>query len=308
MSRHRSKHTRARSQVPTDETVGTCIERVARQLARHPLVYGHGTENPLDEAAALVFAACGYEHDQAPEAYQWTVSAAARTQLETWVHRRLHDRVPSAYLTGMTSFAGEWYRTDPRALIPRSPLAEVILESFHPFIHADRVKRVLDIGTGSGCIAIAIAKQFPQAQVDAVDVSAQALELARVNAQRLGVAERVRFMQSDVYSALDEHRYDIIISNPPYVPKAVVDGLPKEYQHEPRSGLEAGEDGLSIVTTILEHAHRFLNPKGLLLVEVGETAEAVMAHYADLPFLWLSFHNGGDGVFLLTREQCPHGR
>jgi ribosomal protein L3 glutamine methyltransferase len=307
MTRHRSKHTKARSHSPLGTTVRDEIHRVACALARHPLVYGHGTETPFDEAAALVIAACGYRHEDAPQVYAAEVSAAAKGRLQEWLHQRIHERIPSAYLTQMSSFAGEWYVCDPRALIPRSPLAEIIQERLSPFVDASKVKRVLDIGTGSGCIAIAMAKAFPDALVDAVDVSEEALRLAQLNATRLGVSDRVRCLTSDVYRALNGQRYDVIISNPPYVPRAVVDALSPEYAHEPRLGLVAGEDGLSVVNAILKDAHQHLNPQGVLVVEVGETADTLARHYPTLPFLWLSFQNGGDGVFLLNREHCPHG-
>jgi ribosomal protein L3 glutamine methyltransferase len=284
--------------------VRTVIEQVAKRLAQHPLTYGHGTDNPFDEAAALVFAACGYAHEAAPAAYDWPVHATAWELLAQWIVQRIEQRIPSAYLTGTSSFAGLWFAVDSRALIPRSPLAELILEQFRPFVNPEGVKRVLEIGTGSGCIAIAVAHYLPHVEVDAVDISAQALDLAQDNAQRLGVLERVRFIQSDVYRELGAQRYDLIISNPPYVPKAVVDALALEYRHEPRNGLESGEDGLDCVRQILTHAADHLTPQGLLICEVGETMATVNATWPHLPFLWLSFQNGGDGVFCLTREQC----
>lgn len=309
--RHRSKHTRARNSgadaASTYTTVGAAIGAVSVTLERATLVYGHGTDNPMDEAAALVFKACGYRHEDAPAAYGWAVDEQAAARLDDWVFKRINARVPSAYLTGESSFADLWFSTDNRALIPRSPLAEFIMERGEPFIDSRKVARVLDIGTGSGCIAIAMAHYFENAQVDAADVSLEALALCVHNAKRLGLESRVRPVVSDVFSGLAGCTYDVIISNPPYVPTEVVDGLADEYHHEPRLGLDAGADGLSIVSQILQRAARHLNPGGILVVEVGETQAAVMDRWPQLPFLWLSFHNGGDGVFLLTREQCLNG-
>jgi ribosomal protein L3 glutamine methyltransferase len=301
---HRSKHSRAR----TTLTVAMVIARAAERLRQADLVYGHGTDNAHDEAAALVFSACGYAHEAIPQAYAWPVPPKALERIEHWLTRRIHERMPSAYLTGVSSFAGLWLATDTRALVPRSPLAEFIQEQCQPFIDPTRVKDVLDVGTGSGCIALALAHYFADCVVDAADVSLDALALCADNIARLGLTERVRPIVSDVYSGVAQKRYDIIMSNPPYVPTAVVDALPAEYAHEPRLGLEAGADGLSIVRQLLAGAADHLKPGGLLVVEVGETQSAVMATWPTLPFLWLSFHNGGDGVFVLTREQCLNGR
>jgi len=188
-------------------------------------------------------------------------------------------------------------------LVPRSPLAELIERRFAPWAAPAGVRRVLDVGTGSGCIAIAAAHAFPRARVDAIDVSADALALARENVRRHRLGRRVRLVQGSVYRGLGAERYDMILSNPPYVPRREVEALPAEYWHEPRVGLEAGEDGLSVVRGILKGAWRRLRPGGILVVEVGGTTPAVERAWPKLPFLWLSFARGGDGVFLLTREQ-----
>jgi ribosomal protein L3 glutamine methyltransferase len=188
-------------------------------------------------------------------------------------------------------------------LVPRSPIAELILRRFAPFTEPGLVRRILDIGTGSGCIAIACAHAFARAHVDAIDVSADALAVAADNVRRHRLGRRVHLCRGSVYRGLGDRRYDMIVSNPPYVPRAVVDALPAEYGHEPRLGLEAGSDGLEIVGRILRGAARHLNPGGLLVVEVGDSAEAVASAWPRLPFLWLDFEHGGGGVFLLTREQ-----
>jgi ribosomal protein L3 glutamine methyltransferase len=280
-----------------------CIRWAARRLDRVPLVYGHGTDNAWDEAAALVFDCAGWPHSAAPAAYGWTVPRAARARLATWVDRRIRERIPSAYLTGRTWFAGHEIRVDPRVLVPRSPLAELIELRFEPFVRAERVRAILDVGTGSGCIAIACAHAFPHAHVDATDVSHDALDVALSNVRLHGLERRMRAVLSNVYGGLGERRYDIIVSNPPYVPTADVDALPDEYRHEPRLGLDAGRDGLEAVRTLLAGAASHLNPRGLLVVEVGDTEANVQRAWPEVPFLWLEFARGGGGVFLLTREQ-----
>ncbi len=278
------------------------IRWAARRFQRAPLSYGHGTDNAVDEAAALVFHVAGWLHSAAPDAYGWALPLGARRELRRLVRRRIDERVPAAYLTGVTWFAGHEIHVDPRVLVPRSPIAELIEARFEPFIAPGRVRRILDIGTGSGCIAIACAHAFPAAEVDAADLSADALEVARDNIRRHGLEARVHPRLSDVYAGLGADRYDIIVSNPPYVPQAMVDDLPPEYAHEPRMGLASGADGLDAVRRILDGARRHIVPGGLLVVEVGDTAEAVERAWPTTPFLWLDFERGGGGVFLLTLE------
>jgi ribosomal protein L3 glutamine methyltransferase len=212
-------------------------------------------------------------------------------------------RCPAVYLTGRTWFAGLPMRTDPRALVPRSPLAEVIERQFRPWIDTARVRRVLDLCTGGGCIALACAHHLPRARVEGSDISAEALSLARENARALGLSRRVRFTQSDHFAALDGRRYDIIVSNPPYVGERELRSLPAEYGHEPRLALAAGKQGLDSVRVILRESARHLEPGGLLIVEVGNTETSVRRRWPRVPFTWLEFERGGGGVFLLTREQ-----
>jgi ribosomal protein L3 glutamine methyltransferase len=278
------------------------IRWAARRFERAGLVFGHGTDNALDEAAALVFHAAGWAHSAAPAAYDWALTLPVRRALRELVRRRIDERVPAAYLTGVTWFAGHEFRVDARVLVPRSPIAELIETRFAPFIDASRVRRILDIGTGSGCIAIACAHAFPEARVDAADLSPAALEVARDNIHRHGLEGRVRACLADVYDGLDGGRYDIIVSNPPYVPQAVVDALPAEYRHEPEMGLASGADGLDAVRRILEGARAHATPGALLVVEVGDTQEAVERAWPHLPLVWLEFERGGGGVFLMTLE------
>ena len=281
---------------------GDALRWAARRLERAPLAYGHGTDNPLDEAAALVFHAAGWPHDSAPSAYRWALPRAARARLQRLLERRTSERIPSAYLTGVTWFAGHEIRVDARVLVPRSPIAELIETEFRPFIDGRRVRRILDIGTGSGCIAIACAHAFPAAEVDAADISHGALAVALDNIRRHGLERRVHARLSNIYAGLGARRYDIIVSNPPYVPDADVRALPAEYHHEPALGLAAGRDGLDAVRTILAGARRHLAPGGILVVEVGDSAPAVERAWPKLPLTWLEFKRGGGGVFLLKRE------
>jgi ribosomal protein L3 glutamine methyltransferase len=205
-------------------------------------------------------------------------------------------------------FCGHEFYVDERVLVPRSPIAELIQAQFAPWIEAGEVASALDIGTGSGCIAIALALALPHLSVDAADISADALDVTRINIDRLGVAGRVRAVRSNVFDGVPHARYDLIVSNPPYVSAAEVAALPKEYEHEPKLGLLAGEDGLSIVRRILADAESHLTPSGVLVVEVGDTEDAVMQAYPRVPFTWLEFERGGGGVFLLTAQELAQSR
>lgn len=222
---------------------------------------------------------------------------------EALLERRISTREPAVYITGHTWFAGLPMRTDARALVPRSPLAELIERRFEPWIDATRVRRVLDVGTGGGCIALACAHYLPGVRVDAVDISDAALALARENRAALGLSRRVRLVKSDHFSALNGRTYDIIVSNPPYVGRREMRSLPDEYGHEPRIALASGDDGLDSVKVLLAQAARHLTPDGLLVVEVGNTEALVRRRFPRVPFLWLEFERGGGGVFCLAREQ-----
>ena len=276
---------------------------MARQLHRARLHFGHGTGNGSDEAATLIWHALQLDWRAPPSIYQRAVSATELRQVLSLVERRIAERVPAVYLTGTTWFAGLPIRTDPRALIPRSPLAELIEQRFAPWIEAHRVRDVLDLGTGSGCIAIACAHYLPRARVDAADISAPALALARENVRLHELSKRVRVVESDYFAALRRRRYDIIVSNPPYVGAREMRSLPAEYRHEPLIALAAGRDGLDAVRAILRTAAAHLKPQGLLVVEVGNSENVVTRQFRAVPFTWLEFARGGGGVFLLTAQQ-----
>ncbi len=294
---HKPSHPRVRP-----VTVRQLIARGARRLSRARVFFGHGTDNAWDESAALVWHALGLP---APSAriYARVTTPLQQQQARALITRRIRERLPAVYLTGEIWFAGLKFSTDPRALVPRSPIAELIERGYSPWIDPRRIRRVLDVGTGSGCIAIATARMLPRARVDAVDISTAALALAAVNVRRHRLGKRVRLIESDYFSALKAEAYDIIVSNPPYVGARELRSLPAEYRHEPRMALAAGRDGMDAVRVILAGARRHLNPGGILIVEVGNTEGAVRRAFARLPFTWLTFERGGGGVFLLTAEQ-----
>ena len=221
---------------------------------------------------------------------------------------RIEKKIPAAYLMGRMWFAGLEFEIDERVIVPRSPFAELIDAGFEPWLDPARVRRILDIGTGSGCIAIACAVRFADARVDAVDLSPEALELARRNAARHGVAARVAFHLGDVYEPVGGQRYDLIVSNPPYVSDTEMAALPGEYLHEPDLALRAGSDGLDIVRRILRGAESRLHPGGVLFVEVGDSEERLQQAFPRVPFLWLEFARGGAGVFMLTKDELGRHR
>jgi len=284
-------------------TVRALIAQGARRLKRARVFFGHGTDNAWDESAALVLHALELPHDAGAAHYRRRVSARAAQRALELLGRRVSERIPAAYLTGVSFFAGLRFKVDARVLVPRSPLAELIERRFRPWIDPARVKRVLDLGTGSGCLAIAAARALPRARVDAVDISAAALEVAGANVRLHRLGRRVRLLRSDHFRALRGSTYDIILTNPPYVGARELQGLPPEYRHEPRVALAAGRTGLDSVRIILRDAGRHLRPRGLLVVEVGNSEHALRRAFPRRPFVWLEFERGGGGVFLLTREQ-----
>lgn len=285
-------------------SVSELIEQGARRLRRARVFFGHGTDNARDESAALVLHALGLSHTD-PAVYARRVGVRGQEQVRALLTRRIEERIPAVYLTGETWFAGLPFYVDPRVLIPRSPIAELIERRFAPWLDARRIGRVLDMGCGSGCIAIACAKALPWAQVDAADISAEALEVAARNVRRHRLGRRVHLVQSDHFSALGAARYDLIVSNPPYVGAREFASLPPEYRHEPALALQSGRAGLDSVRVLLAEARAHLRPGGALVVEVGNTERALERAFPQLPFLWLQFERGGGGVFLLGAEQLP---
>jgi len=286
-----------------DKTARALIHWGADHFDKAGLVYGHGTDNALDEAASLVLHALHIGYDQPDAVLDTEISETDYARIAGLLEQRVTTRKPAAYLMDEAWFAGMPFYVDERVLVPRSPIAELIAARFAPWIDPDRVDSILDMGTGSGCIAIACATAFPQARVDAADVSSDALAVARINTARHGLDGRVNLIESDLFSALGGKTYDIIVSNPPYVPRDEAGQLADEYRHEPASGLIAGEDGLDIVVRMLNDAARYLASDGILVIEVGYTHAALQAQYPEVPFLWLDFENGGTGVFLLEAAE-----
>ncbi|MDX1345800.1 MAG: 50S ribosomal protein L3 N(5)-glutamine methyltransferase [Sedimenticolaceae bacterium] len=276
----------------------------ASEFGRHGLVFGHGTDNALDEALQLVLHACHLDYTLPGEYLDCRVTESEKRAIQSLFEERISSRVPAPYLTGKAWFAGLEFEITRDVLVPRSPIGELILNHFDPWIEYDRVGRILDLCTGSGCIGIASAAQFPDAEVDLVDISREALQVARRNVEKHHLEEQVSIIESDLFDEVPrDRRYDLILSNPPYVSREEYNSLPGEYLHEPRIGLEAGEDGMEIVARILARAGSYLAPGGIMIVEVGASAEFLLERFPGYPFMWLDFEHGGDGVFLLTREQ-----
>lgn len=283
---------------PAERSVRTFVEQAAGQFAAADLYYGHGTDNPDDEAVYLVFAALGLDFDCDEAELDAPLDEADCRRLDELIHKRIHARIPTAYLVRQAWFCGLPFYVDERVLIPRSPIAELIHERFTPWLEPERIHRVLDIGTGSGCIAIACAYALPEAFVDGIDIDADALAVARQNILDHGLTGRVEAIESDLFTGLAT-KYDLIIANPPYVDAEDMTDLPAEYEHEPRAALAAGDDGLVLVRRLLSEVHDYLHADGILILEVGNSRAALEAAYPDLPFVWLDFASGGDGVALL---------
>ena len=289
-------------------TVRELIEFGAAEFEKAHLVFGHGTDNAFDEAAGLAFHVLGLDHEAAGDVYDVRPGPRATEQVLDMFARRIESRTPAAYLTGRMWFAGLEFEVDRRVLVPRSPFAELILSQFEPWIDPARIRRVLEIGTGSGCIAIACAAAFPEATVDAVDLSPDSLEVAGRNVARHALGSRVTLLQGDVYGPVLGRRYDLIVSNPPYVSEREMASLPEEYRHEPDLALRAGEDGLAVVRRILARAAEHLEPNGALFVEVGDSEVRLQAAFPTVPFVWLEFEMGGGGVFMLTKPELDRHR
>ena len=284
-------------------TIQDFIRWGASRFNKTGLFFGHGTDNALDEAAQLVLLSLQLGPDLPGTFRNCRLTPSERVTITDLIERRVAERVPAAYLTGRAWFAGLEFLVNDQVLVPRSPMAELIEGGFDPWIDGERVGRVLDLCAGSGCIGIAAAVYLPDADVDLVDLSPSALEVARRNVERHGVGDRVRVLESDLFSGLSGNRYDLILSNPPYVSEQEYSGLPMEYRREPELGLLGGEDGLDLVVRILRDAARHLTEEGILILEVGSSAAELERRIPDVPWTWLEFERGGEGVLLLTREQ-----
>lgn len=292
---------------PRTGSLRELVEWAEARLAAAPLAYGHGTDNPRDEAVWLVASAVGLSAVDPELDPEQPVAAAAAERAAELIKRRIAEQKPAAYLTGQAWFARLEFFVDERVLVPRSPLAEPIADRFAPWIGERSVGHILDIGTGSGCIAIACAYAFPEARVHATDSDPAALEVAAENVRRHGLEERVELFAADVFDGLPPARYDLIVSNPPYVDHAGMAELPAEYCREPAHALAAGSDGLDIVDRILAGAGARLTADGVLVVEVGRAGAALESREPDRGWFWLDFAHGGEGVFLLTADRVGPG-
>ncbi|MDH5691784.1 MAG: 50S ribosomal protein L3 N(5)-glutamine methyltransferase [Gammaproteobacteria bacterium] len=283
-------------------TIRDCIRWSISQMSKAEVFFGHGYADALDESTALVLHSLALPHDLPGHFMDAAVSSEEKQRIAKLLHQRTQDRMPLSYITHESWFAGLCFFVDQRVLIPRSPIGELIESGFEGLFDIEPLS-ILDLCTGSGCIAIACADAFPQAEVDAVDLSEDALAVADKNRQELGFEDQVELIRSDLFSALEGRSYDLIVSNPPYVDQYEMDSMPDEFHHEPRLGLTAGDDGLDLVHRILAEAADYLNPGGVLICEVGVSDQALIAAYPDVPFTWIEFQRGGGGVFMLTKEQ-----
>jgi len=277
------------------------IRAAASAFEQNSLYYGHGTDTAIDEASWLISHGLGISPLVAPD-YDRTLSSAECDNCHRLIMRRIQERIPVAYITGETWFADHRFLVDERALIPRSPLAEFINGGFFGLLESFPAPRILDMCTGGGCIAIATALALPDSQVDASDLSSDALSLAQDNVRLHQLEDRIQLLEGSLFEPITQ-TYSLIISNPPYVDARDIRDMPDEFGHEPMMGLEAGDDGLELVGIMLKEAAEYLVPGGYLVVEVGNSGAALEDAYPHLPFGWLQFSQGGHGVFVLSREE-----
>jgi ribosomal protein L3 glutamine methyltransferase len=286
-------------------TIQDILRWAVTEFNRAGLFFGHGTDNAWDEAVQLILPSLNLELQSNISILQSRLTQRERKMLVALIVTRIEQRIPVPYLTNSAWFAGLEFYVDERTLVPRSPMAELIETKFEPWVET-APKRILDLCTGSGCIAIACAYAFPDAEVDAVDLSEDALEVADINIQNHGLSQQVFPIQSDLFSGVENEKYDLIVSNPPYVDAEDMANLPEEYKHEPELGLACGDDGLDLVREMLRQASAMLNDNGVLFVEVGNSQVHLQAAYPEIPFQWIEFSIGGHGVFVLNKAQLDN--
>lgn len=289
--------------IPELKTIRDMLRWITSQFNAAELYFGHGTDNAWDEAVSLVLRTLHLPYTHNVHFLDARLTQTERSTVLELVKRRIEERIPVPYLIQEAWFAGLAFYVDERVLIPRSPLAELIEQQFIPWLEPERVTHILDLCTGSGCIAIACAMAFPEAQVDAVELDPDAIQVARKNILSHDLEQQVQLFSSDLFADLPPKRYDLIVSNPPYVADEEMAILPPEYRTEPVLALRADEQGLAIVQRILRQAADYLTEQGILIVEVGNSEQALVVRYPQIPFTWLEFERGGQGVFLLTAEQ-----
>ncbi len=291
------------------ESIRDLLRYAVTQFNKTNLHFGHGSSNAYDEAAYLILKTLSLPLDQLEPFLDARLLKSECDQILHVIERRIKDRIPAAYLT-QEAWLGEYrFYVDERVIVPRSFIAELLQTQLTPWVvEPDRITNILDMCTGSGCLAILSALYFEYAQIDAVDISKPALEVAHINIDHYGLEKRINLIASDLFSSLKNKRYDLIISNPPYVNAESMSQLPREYQHEPQNALSSGIDGLDATRTILESAAEHLTEDGLLVVEIGHNREALEHAYPSTPFKWLETHAGNEFVFLLQRNQLPNNK
>ncbi|GGP28084.1 50S ribosomal protein L3 N(5)-glutamine methyltransferase [Silvimonas amylolytica] len=291
----------ARSQLVT---VRDCLRFAVSRFKDANLFYGHGTDNAYDEAAWLILSMLGLPLDRLEPFLDARLLSQELEKVIEAIRQRAEEHIPTAYLTH-EAWLGEYkFYVDQRTIVPRSFIAEILREgALEPWIeHPELVHRALDLCTGSGCLAILVADHFPDAEVDAIDLSPDALDVAEINVAEYNLGERIHLIDSDLFTEVEGETYDLIVSNPPYVDAPSMDELPQEYRHEPEMALGSGDDGLDITRKIIESATTYLNEMGVLMVEIGHNRDVLEAAYPTLPFVWIDTTSGDGFVFLLTRE------
>ena len=287
-------------------TLRALLREAVAQFKGAGLAFGHGTQNARDEAVYLILHTLKLPLGELDPVLDRQLSPSELEAVRAVLRRRVRERRPAAYLT-REAWLGEFrFYVDERAIVPRSFIAELLRDGLAPWVaDARRVRSVLDLCTGSGCLAVLAAHAFPKARIDAADLSAEALQVARRNVKDYALDKRVRLVRSNLFDHLAGRSYDLILSNPPYVNAAAMRALPREYRREPRLALAGGSDGLALVRRMLAQAGAHLNSKGLLIVEIGHNRAALEKAYPRLPFIWLDTSAGGDYVFMLQREDLP---
>lgn len=287
----------------TLETVIDYVRFACSEMNKAELHFGHGTDNAWDEALALVFYALSMPHELGPKIVNAKLVQSERQNILKLLDKRIQQQTPLPYLTNHSRYCDLDFYIDERVLIPRSPIAELIEQQFCPWVEPSNVNSILELCTGSGCLSIAMSYAFPESYITATDISSDALEVAAINVDSHGVEEHLQLIQSDVYDSVPDEKYDLIVSNPPYVCDDEMATLPEEYNQEPTLALRADDSGLAIADRILYGAHQRLNDDGILVVEVGNSGVFLEEKYPHVPFTWLEFERGGSGVFLLTKAQ-----
>lgn len=285
---------------PELQTIRDFIRYATSRFNEAGIYFGHGTDNAWDEAATLILHALHLPQDIHQTVLDARLTADEHNKILQLINLRVEKRVPIAYLMHEAWFCGLSFYVDERVLIPRSPFGELIQNQFQPWVKPEQVHRILDLCTGSGCIAIAMSQAFPEVMIDASDISDEALAVAKINVLRHNVEDTVQLIKSDLFNQIPPQKYDLIVSNPPYVSEQEMSELPNEYLHEPSLGLVAGKEGLTFADRILADAANYLTPHGVLIVEVGNSEYALADKYPELPFIWIDFEHGGGGVFVLT--------